>query len=100
MKELYCSRRLGSFKIDFVMLDNQQDFLIVRRILHECVVVRAEALYAEHAIQSMALSDHFDEVPRNQMIPEYEIVFTRDRVRDELGNVNTRAIKWAFWKRP
>ena len=61
--------RYGMFKIPNYMIDNYPD--LVKRIMGECIIVRAESLYVSNVIEYYAISDWFDEVPEGYLANEY-----------------------------
>ena len=78
------NRRLGTFKISRYMIENNPK--IVKRVMSECIIVRAELSYVMDAIEYTAISDWFDEVQEGHIPMEYRITFVKD------GN----NIKWMF----
>jgi hypothetical protein len=78
------NRRFGTFTISRKMIETHPE--IVKRIMGECIIVRAEMSYVRDAFEYTAISDWFDEVSEAAIPMEYGILFTKD------GN----NIKWAF----
>ncbi len=76
-KENDYQRRLGVFRITDEII--RQHPRIVRRIMGECIIVRAEYVYYDNAIHYVAISEWFDFVPSGWRPMEYDICFTRDR---------------------
>lgn len=62
-------RRFGRFYIDLVMIERAPDD--VKAALSSCIVVKAECMYHRDAIEYVAISDSFDEVPANTEPPLY-----------------------------
>ena len=73
------SRQFGKFKILEIMIDNQPD--LVRKIMGECIIVRAERMYVHDAIEYDAFSDHFESLDEGLMAPEYEWIITGDEIK-------------------
>lgn len=48
----------------------------LKRVMGQCIVVRAEMLFARDAIEYMAISEHFQEVPLGGEAPEYKWTFS------------------------
>jgi len=62
---------------------------VVKQIMGQCIIIRAEDMYAYNVIEYQAISDWFDEVPEGMLIPEYDLNFT----------YVDRSVKWMFSKR-
>lgn len=72
------SRRLGIFKIPCDSIEKRPDE--TRAALATCIVVRAESLYHEDAIEYVAISEHFEEIPLGTRPPEYKCILrTEDK---------------------
>jgi len=64
------NRRLGSFSIK--RIDIQDNERLVRKIMSECTIIRAEELFFMGHIQYVGYCDQFDEVPEGERCPTYE----------------------------
>ena len=78
------NRRLGTFKIDIRIIDTQPK--VVKQIMGECIIVRAEMRYETNSIHYTAISDWFDEIPEGSMPMNYVIQFVTDGIN----------VKWCF----
>lgn len=67
--------RLGKFSISMKVIAGNEDE--VRKFMGNCIVIRAEMMYAEDEIQYTAHSHLFDKTERGDMIPEYDIIVSR-----------------------
>jgi len=84
MADLYPSRRFGKFEIDrFFIMEHPS---IIKRIMGECVILKADWLPHKDAIEYTAISDWFDEVPLGNEPAYYSIILTKE------GN----NYKWGF----
>ena len=79
-------RRYGCFKIAWFHIEDNPK--LVREIMGQCIILRAEALYATREIEYIAESDWFDRIEEGFIAPMYEINIVKD------GN----NIKWMFSK--
>lgn len=68
------SRQLGRFTIDFPIVED--DPVLVRTIMGQCVIVRAEMRYDLGAFEYHAISPQFAEVPPHCVPPEYRWIVT------------------------
>ena len=67
------SRRVGKFKInDGVIHSNPK---VVKLIMSYCIILRCEYMYADAAFHYIAYCDLFDEIPIDQIPPEYDIFY-------------------------
>lgn len=78
--------RIGKFRISCRLLSTQPE--LVRKIMGECIIVRAEMLYEAMCIEYTALSEWFDFIPEGEYAPLYAIKFVQQ------GS----STKWAFEK--
>lgn len=62
-------RRIGKVLISIDLIQNQPD--LVRELTEGMIIVRAEQLFVEGAIEYIAISDHFDEVAEGGTAPNY-----------------------------
>lgn len=76
------TRRYGRFSIFRPLIELNP--ILVKAIMGQCIIVRAEDMYMGNVIEYMAISDHFDELQVGAEIPEYQIRIDGKR--------------WAFWK--
>lgn len=68
------NRRLGRFRI----IDLDEHMREAKIVLARVVVVRAEMLYQDHAIEYTAICDDFDVVDVGEMVPEYNALLQYD----------------------
>lgn len=73
--------KLGRFSIP-VDLVRQQN-IAVKRIMSQCIIVRAEMMFINNVIEYEAISWRFREVPEGQIMPNY--VWSYD---DKTGELN------------
>jgi hypothetical protein len=74
-----CSNRhLGKFYIDLNIIESGKENTIIKKIMSQCIILRAEVLYYRNAIKYVAISDNFDSVEDGMMIPEYTWIYTKD----------------------
>lgn len=64
-------RKIGRFQIPNDIIHN--DPKLAQRIMARCIVVRAEQLWERDAIEYVALSNSFEDVPANCVTPDYHI---------------------------
>jgi hypothetical protein len=67
------NRRLGRFLIQKDLIDKRSGEILEMFSTLKILVVRAEALYAQDAIEYVGISPVFDEVESNLMVPTYYI---------------------------
>ncbi len=72
------SRQMGKFKIQEDIIRENPELVARAFALIHLVPIRAEMLFAERAIEFVAISDRFREVEQGVMCPEYEIKITDD----------------------
>lgn len=63
------TRRIGRFRIDADLLVERP--AIATRIMGQCVIWRAEMLFAERVVEYSAECFRFDEVAEGNVMPEY-----------------------------
>lgn len=61
--------RLGVFRVPYEIIKEEPEF--VRKVMGECIIVRAEYMYVYKAIEYQAISDRFDEIEEGQLLPVY-----------------------------
>ena len=76
---MYCvkSTRFGNFSFQIDLLEKDSE--ILRDVMSKCIIVRAEFLFAKRTIDYVALSELFDEVSFGEIIPDYDIIFTKGK---------------------
>lgn len=79
-------RRIGRFSISMALIEVFASD--AKRIMGQCVIVKAEQLYSSNAIEYVAISEHFRELADNEMVPEYAWVFTSD------GDMTCTELPW------
>lgn len=62
-------RRIGRFTIPWEIIENRP--AEARVALTACLVVRAESMFHMRAVEYIAVSEHFDEVPPGVEVPLY-----------------------------
>lgn len=62
-------RRLGQFTITFDLIDRNPE--IVREMMSDLIVVRAESMWHFRAIDYIAVGPPFEEVPEALRVPTY-----------------------------
>ena len=67
--------RLGKFSISMKVITGNGDE--VRKFMGNCIIIRAEMMYAEDEIQYTAHSHLFDKIERGDRIPEYDVTVSR-----------------------
>ena len=72
------NQRVGKFNIDRYLIDN--DPSSVRKIMGQCIVIRAEHMFMNDAVEYIAISDHFDNRERGALIPEYNVIINKEKV--------------------
>lgn len=80
-------RRMGHFKVHEKTI--ARDRGVVQHLMSRCIILRAEFSYSSQCFEYYAVSDLFDEVPKGQLIPHYEIVSRKK----ENGEIMTTAVK-------
>ena len=86
MTTIDSAERCGKFFIGAHMIRKYPD--LVKKIMGECIIVKAEMSYIRHGIEYEAISDWFDFVPQGEYAPEYTITIHKQ------GN----NLKWMFEK--
>lgn len=93
------NRRIGHFALSRELVERHPE--MARAVMGRCVVVRCEMMYANDALEYMALSPDFDEVPPGMTVPLYDVLiieggkriefFKRSDTKDsaDLGNTPT-----------
>lgn len=71
-------RHLGRFVITNEMIDTTPD--IVRQIMGNCIITRAECMFHWNGISYVAISPKFRYVPFGSIAPKYKIVVVEDNV--------------------
>lgn len=82
-------RRIGTFHIDVIFPDN--DPAMVRNIMGQCIILRAESRMEYHAIEYTAICPQFDLLPDGYLPPRYEWVSTLEKM--EFGSRMKRVWK-------
>lgn len=65
--------RLGRFQIGIDVINDAPE--IVTRIMGETIILRAEALLSNKAIEYHAICEHFEELPDGMTLPEYDVIY-------------------------
>ena len=70
-------KRRGRFKISRRMIEN--DPMLIKRIMGEMIIVRAELMWIGDEIEYVAYSKLFDIIPEQEESPFYKIIFMMDK---------------------
>lgn len=62
-------RRYGKFRLSMYLIEHYPE--LVKAVMAECVIIRAEAMFEYDAIHYHAWSDHFAPVPLGGKAPIY-----------------------------
>ena len=68
--------RIGRFDIAMAIIDKRPD--LARRVLGECVVLRAECMLSQAAIEYVARCSAFAVVEDGDRVPDYDIEIDED----------------------
>ncbi len=70
---------IGCFKISIDMIEQHPNEIM--KIMENMIIVRAECLYVDDAIQYQGISDkYFDIVGIGSVVPDYQFVMNDDRI--------------------
>ena len=70
------SRRYGRFSVPTQLAyDFSTD---LKRVMGQCIVVRAEQMFLSDTIEDQAISDHFRVLDEGEIAPTYRWVFTEE----------------------
>lgn len=64
-------RKLGQFVIEDNFFDDSN---VMQQLMSRVIIVRCEHLYHKQCFDYTAICEDFDEVPRGQMIPSYDVI--------------------------
>lgn len=70
------SQRWGKFKVPATLVTKFDTSL--KRIMGQCIIVRAEHMFINNIIEYSAISEHFRDLPEGEITPEYKWVFDID----------------------
>ncbi len=73
------NRHIGRFDIPTEVIHKRLE--CVKKIMGECVIIRAEYMYDRDAIAYLAISDHFREVPLESTAPRYKILIEDNLIK-------------------
>ncbi len=76
------TNRYGNFSITIDLIENNPD--IIRQVMGECIILRAEHIYATRAIEYQAWSPKFELLDEVEPIPEYIIKVTTTSINREV----------------
>ena len=68
--------KLGSFEIGMDLIEEMPD--LVRRIMGECIIMRAEYIYERKCVVYTAMHDAFEEREQGSPAPAYEPSYDQD----------------------
>lgn len=71
---MFEDRRLGKFSIDVEVMNDRPD--VVKALMGQCIVLRAEHLLASNVVEYVAQCDEFDEAEPGLVVPTYNIEIT------------------------
>ena len=80
------SRHIGYFNISVDLIETNPT--LVKRIMGECIIVKAEFYYISDQIHYTAISNWFDELPLGHQPLEYAIKFIGNKWMFFIGNYN------------
>lgn len=63
------NRRLGYFNVDLLIIHNNEDQ--AKKLTKDMIILEARRVDWDRSIEYLAVSDHFDEVPRGGKVPKY-----------------------------
>jgi hypothetical protein len=63
--------RAGTFTIQTHYIDDEPE--LVLRVMEGCIVIKAQKIPGKDEIAYVALAEHFEEVPLDELVPEYDI---------------------------
>ena len=86
-------RNLGKIKISRNVIDNELGVVIKVFSILKLIPVKTEWVYDADAVEYTAISDRFDELPENTIIPEYKIIIKADGNGDVV-NVDVEKKEW------
>ena len=70
------SKRRGRFSIPHDLIHDTPNALL--KVMSECLIVRAESMWAEDIIEYTALSRYFEPANLGEQIPEYTWIVDQD----------------------
>ncbi len=68
--------KLGTFEIGMDLINEMPD--LVRRIMGECIIMRAEYLYERKSVVYTAMHDAFEPREQGSLAPVYEPSYDQD----------------------
>ena len=74
--------RRGVFRIRIGMIEEAPE--LVRKVMGKCVIVKAECLYGEDALEFFAVSPDFEEVPKGVRVPRYKVLIKNIGMENEI----------------
>ncbi len=75
MSNIISENRFGTFQVSGTLMHDAPEEVILA--LRECLIVRAEHIWANDAVDYIAFSRYFDPVEAGMRAPFYNIIFTR-----------------------
>jgi hypothetical protein len=66
------NNRKGRFKIGHIVIKNYPETVL--KIMGQCIIIKAESMYAYDAIEYYALSKNFRKLKEGAPIPEYDVL--------------------------
>ncbi len=66
--------KVGKFHIGLRGIDSQADKVREFFNRYQILVVRAETMYCSNSIEYTGISDFFDEIATNEIVPHYTII--------------------------
>lgn len=70
------SNKIGKFSIEADAFNQHPD--VVRTIMGECIILRAEMLLHMKAVEYVAIVEDFDEIEPGEQAPFYDLEFDPD----------------------
>lgn len=79
MNQINQNRHIGKFDISLNNIENNSD--IVKLLMSNVIIIRAECIYAEDLISYTAISEkYFDRIQPGSEIPKYQFVINNDKL--------------------
>lgn len=70
---MFHNKRVGYFEIEVPMINEHPD--VVRLVMGQVIVSRADESFARHSIHYLAICDAFEEVTPGEYFPCYDVAY-------------------------
>ena len=80
------NKRIGRFAMSRELVERDPE--TARAVMGRCIVVRCEMMYHMDALEYVALSPDFDELPQGMIAPEYDVIISDGGKRIEFKRSN------------